>query len=138
MPTVRAYLALGSNLGDRQAYLDFARQQLAGVAGVLVRGASTVEDTAPLGAIAQPPYLNQMLALDTSLSPRQLLEACHRIEAAAGRQRRARWESRTLDLDIVSYGGHSLDEPGLTLPHPGLPLRDFWRRGLAELAQSGL
>ena len=138
MPPVRAYLALGSNLGNRPAHLALAREELDRTFGIALRGATAVEETAPLGALAQPAYLNQMLAVDTTLSPRELLEVCHRIEVLAGRTRRARWESRTLDLDIVRYGGLTLDEPGLTLPHPGLPDRDFWRRGLDELAASGL
>lgn len=138
MPPVRAYLALGSNLGDRDANLALARELLDRVPGLRVRGASSVEETAPLGGIVQPPYLNQMLAVDTTLTPRELLSACHRIEALAGRERRARWESRTLDLDLVLYGGLTLDEPGLTLPHPGLPHRDFWRRELEQLARLGI
>jgi 2-amino-4-hydroxy-6-hydroxymethyldihydropteridine diphosphokinase len=137
MPSVRAYVALGSNLGDRQAHLALAREQLDRTPGVSVRGASSVEETEPLGGVVQPAYLNQMLALDTTLPPRELLHACHRIEALAGRERRARWESRTLDLDIVRYGGLTVSEPGLTLPHPGLPHRDFWRRELEELARLG-
>ncbi|HEU5217291.1 MAG TPA: 2-amino-4-hydroxy-6-hydroxymethyldihydropteridine diphosphokinase, partial [Gemmatimonadales bacterium] len=92
---------------------------------------------APLGGLAQPRYLNQMLAVDTTLAPRELLALCHRIEVLAGRERRTRWESRTLDLDIVRYGDLALSEPGLTLPHPGLPQRDFWRRELLELEESG-
>jgi 2-amino-4-hydroxy-6-hydroxymethyldihydropteridine diphosphokinase len=79
-----------------------------------------------------------MLALDTTLSPRELLDACHRIEALAGRERRSRWASRTLDLDIVRYGGLSQSEPGLTLPHPGLAQREFWQRELEELTRLGL
>jgi 2-amino-4-hydroxy-6-hydroxymethyldihydropteridine diphosphokinase len=138
MAPVRAYLALGSNLGDRHANLALARERLGREPGVLVRGASPVEETAPLGGIEQPRYLNQMLALDTALSPRELLDACHRIEAEAGRRRRERWASRTLDLDLVRFGELALDEPGLTLPHPGLPHREFWRRELEELARQGL
>jgi 2-amino-4-hydroxy-6-hydroxymethyldihydropteridine diphosphokinase len=138
MAPVRVYLALGSNLGAREAHLGLAREQLGRVPGITVRGASSVEETAPLDGMPQPAYLNQMLSLDTTLSPGELLEVCHRIEALAGRDRRARWESRTLDLDIVRYGELALEEPGLTLPHPGLPHRDFWRRELDELARSGL
>ena len=138
MMPLRAYLALGSNLGNRHANLALAREQLRRLPGLSIRGESTVEETAPLGGIVQPAYLNQMLAVDTTLSPRELLDACHRIEARAGRARRSRWESRTLDLDIVRYGGLTLDEPGLTLPHPGLPDRDFWRRELEELARLGV
>ena len=135
---VRAYLALGSNLGNRQGNLELAREQLAAAPGVVIRGASSVEETAPLGGMDQPAYLNQMLAVDTTLAPRELLEVCHRVEARAGRVRRTRWESRLLDLDIVSYGGLSLEEPGLTLPHPGLAQRDFWRREMQELERLGL
>ncbi len=138
MAPVRVYLALGSNLGPREAHLALARAHLGRVPGILVRGASSVEETAPLDGMSQPAYLNQMLALDTTLSPRELLDVCHRIEALAGRERRARWESRTLDLDIVQFGELALEEPGLTLPHPGLPDRDFWRRELDELTRSGL
>lgn len=78
-----------------------------------------------------------MLALDTTLAPRELLSAFQRIEAEAGRVRRTRWESRRLDLDLVRYGALSLREPGLVLPHPGLPERDFWRRELLELERMG-
>lgn len=138
MAPVRVYLALGSNLGNRAQHLALARERLARTSGILVRGASSIEETIPLGGISQPAYLNQMLALDTTLEPEELLDACHRIEALAGRERRSRWESRTLDLDIVRYGGLTLHSPGLSLPHPALPDRDFWRRELEELAQSGL
>lgn len=138
MAVVRAYLAVGSNLGNRQAHLDLAREQLAGEPGITLRGASQVDETDPLGGMDQPRYLNQMLAVDTTLAPRALLDACHRIEARAGRVRRTRWESRVLDLDIVRYGVLSLEAPGLTLPHPGLVQREFWRRELEELERSGL
>jgi len=137
MRPVRAYVALGSNLGDRAAYLALARQRLAALPGTALLGASTIEQTAPLGGREQPVYLNQMVALETTLAPRELLEACHAIEAEAGRVRRERWASRTLDLDLVRYGAQRLAEPGLTLPHPGLATRDFWQRELAELARMG-
>ena len=90
-----------------------------------------------MGGRDQPPYLNQMVVVETRLPPRELLAACHAIEAQAGRVRRERWESRPLDLDLVRYGDIVLAEPGLTLPHPGLPTRDFWQRELAELARMG-
>jgi 2-amino-4-hydroxy-6-hydroxymethyldihydropteridine diphosphokinase len=137
MKPSRAYVALGSNLGDRDAYLAQGRRGLAGLPGSRLLGASGIEETAPLGGREQPAYLNQMVALETTLAPRELVEACHRIEAAAGRTRRERWESRTLDLDLVRYDTVVLDEPGLTLPHPGLAEREFWQRGLAELARMG-
>jgi len=78
-----------------------------------------------------------MVALRTGLSPRALLEACLRIETEAGRERRERWASRTLDLDLVEYDDLVLDQPGLVLPHPGLRDRTFWQRELAELHVMG-
>lgn len=137
MTPVRAYVALGSNLGDRAEHLALARRRLASLPETRLVAASAVEETAPLGGREQPAYLNQMVALDTTLAPRALLDACHAIEAEAGRVRRERWASRTLDLDLVRYGALTLAEPGLALPHPGLATREFWQRELAELARDG-
>jgi 2-amino-4-hydroxy-6-hydroxymethyldihydropteridine diphosphokinase len=83
--------------------------------------------------VAQGPYLNQMLLLDTGLAPRALLDALLAIEGAEGRVRRERWGPRTLDCDIVLYGDRSVREPGLVVPHPELPSREFWRRELRQL-----
>jgi 2-amino-4-hydroxy-6-hydroxymethyldihydropteridine diphosphokinase len=94
-----------------------------------------VEETAPLGGRDQPAYLNQMLLLETVLPPPVLLDACRAIENAAGRVRRERWGSRILDIDIVRYGDLVVDEPGLTIPHPGLKDRDFWQREIQEIEQ---
>ena len=128
-----AFVALGSNLGDRAGYLARARGALALLPRTALVAASAVEETAPLGPPGQPPYLNQMVLLRTALSPRQLLDACLAIEQGAGRTRRARWGSRTLDLDIVRFGERRLHEADLTVPHPELPNRAFWQRELAEL-----
>ena len=129
----RAYIALGSNLGDRAGHLAAARAALAGLPGTTLVAASAVEETAPLGGMPQPPYLNQMVELDTRLSPRELLEACQAIERARGRVRARALGARTLDLDIVQYGRERVTEPDLIIPHPELPNRDFWQRELAEL-----
>jgi 2-amino-4-hydroxy-6-hydroxymethyldihydropteridine diphosphokinase len=129
----RAYVALGSNLGDRAGHLAAAREALARLPDTALVGASRVEETAPLAGMAQPPYLNQMVLLETRLSPRELLEACQAIERAEGRVRGERWGARTLDLDIVRYGRQHVSEPDLIIPHPELPHRDFWLRELAEL-----
>ncbi len=137
MTASRAYVALGSNLGDRSAHLALARQRLAALPGTLLLGASAVEETPPLGGLDQPPYLNQMVALDTALTPRELLAACHRIEAEAGRIRRERWASRTLDLDLVEYGRQTIHDADLVVPHPGCAERGFWRRELDELRRMG-
>lgn len=128
-----AYVALGSNLGDRRAYLALGREGLAGLPRSHLRGVSSIEETEPLGPIPQGPYLNQMAALETDLAPAELLEALQSIERNAGRVRGARWGPRTLDLDIVLYEQQSVATDRLVIPHPELARRDFWRRGLGEL-----
>lgn len=134
-----AYVALGSNLGDRRAYLERARDAIAAIPECRVVAASAVEETAPLGGLAQPPYLNQMLAVETTLEPAALLDRLREIEAAAGRLRATRWDSRTLDLDIVLFDDRVVNSPDLVIPHPGLVDRSFWQREVAELrdAMSG-
>ena len=128
-----AFIALGSNLGDRARFLATARDAMNSLPGSRVLAATAEEETAPLGAAPQGPYLNQMLALETTLEPRELLAALHDIERRAGRVRAERWGPRTLDLDIVEIDGRTVSEPGLTVPHPELPHRDFWRRELDEV-----
>ena len=129
----RAYVALGSNVGDREEYLARAREALAKLPHSSMIATSAIEETAPLGPIQQRHFLNQMVLLETALSPRRLLDRCLEIEAAAGRQREIRWGPRTLDLDIVRYGDREVNEPGLTIPHPELHNREFWLREIAEL-----
>jgi 2-amino-4-hydroxy-6-hydroxymethyldihydropteridine diphosphokinase len=132
-----AYIALGSNLGDRESHLARARAAIANVPQCRIIAESSVEETKPLGAMAQPHYLNQMLAVETTLSPRKLLEELLDIERLEGRTRGARWASRTLDLDIVCFDRQTVHEPDLRVPHPELPNRDFWQRELAELRGTG-
>jgi 2-amino-4-hydroxy-6-hydroxymethyldihydropteridine diphosphokinase len=131
--TERVFVSLGSNVGDRAAHLAHARARLGGLPGTRLAGVSRVEETAPLGTVPQGPYLNQMVLLETTLTPAALLAECRAIEVERGRERRERWGPRTLDLDIVRFGVRSVQEPGLTIPHPELPRRDFWRREIAEL-----
>ncbi|MGH7674828.1 MAG: 2-amino-4-hydroxy-6-hydroxymethyldihydropteridine diphosphokinase [Gemmatimonadales bacterium] len=129
----RAYVALGSNVGDRAAHLAHARARLAALPETRLARASVVEETAPLGPVPQGPYLNQMVLLDTTLEPDTLLAHCRAIEAERGRVRAERWGPRTLDLDIVRFGDRTVRQPDLVIPHPELPHRDFWRREIAEL-----
>jgi 2-amino-4-hydroxy-6-hydroxymethyldihydropteridine diphosphokinase len=129
----RAYVALGSNLGDRAAHLAAGRAGLAELPHTALIAASSIEETPPLGGLEQPPYLNQMVLLETALSPHALLRGCQAIEAARGRTRTSRWDARTLDLDIVKYGERRVNDSVLVVPHPQLPHRDFWQRELAEL-----
>jgi 2-amino-4-hydroxy-6-hydroxymethyldihydropteridine diphosphokinase len=128
-----AYIALGSNLGDRAAHLAAGRAALAALPATSLVAASAVEETPPLAGMDQPPYLNQMVLLETHLDPHALLQACQAIERSRGRVRSERWGARTLDLDIVRYGGRRIADPDLIIPHPELPNRDFWIRELAEL-----
>jgi 2-amino-4-hydroxy-6-hydroxymethyldihydropteridine diphosphokinase len=128
-----AYVALGSNLGDRARYLSAARDALAQLPTSRLLAESRIEETDPLGARPQPRYLNQMVKLETSLPPRELLAKLHDIETRLGRVRGERWASRTIDLDLVRYDDVASDDPALRLPHPGLATRDFWQRELDEL-----
>jgi 2-amino-4-hydroxy-6-hydroxymethyldihydropteridine diphosphokinase len=130
----RAYVALGSNLGDRAAHLRNAREALASLPETALLGESAIEETAPLGGMQQPPYLNQMVLLETALEPRALLQACQAIEREEGRERTEHWGPRTLDLDIVRFGSRQVTESDLIIPHPELSHRDFWQRELAELS----
>lgn len=131
----RVYVALGSNLGDRAAHLAHARARLSTLPGTRLLRPSAVEETAPLGPVPQGPYLNQMVLLDTTLEPAELLAQLHAIEVERGRERQAgvRWGPRTLDLDIVRYGDRVVRQPDLTIPHPELANRGFWLREIAEL-----
>jgi 2-amino-4-hydroxy-6-hydroxymethyldihydropteridine diphosphokinase len=126
-------VALGSNLGDRDQHLAFARKRLSELPHTVLIAQSTVEETEPLGDVPQGPYLNQMVLLRTALTPQDLVDFCHAIETEAGRERRERWGPRTLDLDIVRFGDLRVDSPGLQIPHPELPNRPFWMRELKEL-----
>jgi len=128
-----AYVALGSNLGDRDLHLARARDALAAIQRTRVIATSAVEETAPIGPIQQGPYLNQMVALETDLSPRELLAELQRIEHQAGRTREVRWGPRTLDLDIVRYERQTAGDADLVVPHPAEKAREFWQRELAEL-----
>jgi 2-amino-4-hydroxy-6-hydroxymethyldihydropteridine diphosphokinase len=127
-PATRACVALGSNLGDRAAALELARRRLAELPGTCLVGASSVEETEPLGGLAQPAYLNQVVLLDTERTAAELLDACHRIEREAG---------RTRDLDVVFFGDLICDLPDLVLPHPGLRDRNFWARQIAAVESHG-
>lgn len=132
----RAFVALGSNLGDRGANLDRARVAISLLPASRLAAVSSIEETAPLGAMAQPPYLNQMVVVETGLAPEALLTALHAIERTLGRLRGTRWGARTIDLDLVRVGDRQVRSATLRLPHPGLPSRPFWQRELAELERA--
>lgn len=129
------YIGLGSNLGNRIANLAAARDAMALKAGP-IRSASSLYDTDPWGPVPQDNYLNQIVIVSTELPPRDLLAVLHEIERAAGRNRQneVRYGPRILDLDILLYGDRSIDEGGLTIPHPRIAERAFVLVPLAEIA----
>ena len=134
----RAFIALGSNLGDRAATIRAAVAELGDADGVEVVAVSSLEETDPVGYLDQPRFLNGAAELRTELAPRQLLELLLSVEARFGRDRSAgpREGPRTLDLDLLLYGSERLAEPGLEVPHPRLHERLFVLRPLAELDPS--
>jgi 2-amino-4-hydroxy-6-hydroxymethyldihydropteridine diphosphokinase len=135
MEPVTAYLALGANLGDRQGQLQGARTALAAAGGIRVTAASPLYETGPVGGPpGQPFYLNAVLRVETTLSCPALLELCLAVEARFGRRRQEPWSPRTLDVDLLFFGGETLNEPGLVVPHPRLHQRRFVLVPLADLA----
>jgi 2-amino-4-hydroxy-6-hydroxymethyldihydropteridine diphosphokinase len=132
---VRAYVGLGSNLGDREATIRRAVELLDERPGVDVVAVSTLRDTDPVGVEDQPRFLNGAAALDVELSARALLDELLAVERELGRDRsrEQRWGPRRIDLDLLLYGAETVDEPGLTVPHPRLAERQFVLEPLHEL-----
>jgi 2-amino-4-hydroxy-6-hydroxymethyldihydropteridine diphosphokinase len=132
-PPWRAFIGLGSNLGDRRAFLRQAVEQLRADGDVV--GVSPLYETEPVGGPdGQGPYLNLVVELSTSDTPRALLERCRTLEAEAGRVRTVRWGPRTLDADVLWVEGWQVDTDDLTVPHPRLWERRFVVQPLADLA----
>jgi len=131
----RAYVGLGANLGDRARTLRLAVERIEAVDGVDVVAVSSVRETEPVGVVDQPRFLNGAVALDTTLPPRELLDALLEVERGLGRVRseRERWGPRTLDLDLLVYDDIVVAEPDLAVPHPRLHERRFALEPLAEL-----
>jgi 2-amino-4-hydroxy-6-hydroxymethyldihydropteridine diphosphokinase len=133
---VTAYLALGSNLGDRAAILNSAISALKTNASITVVRVSRFHETTAVGPGAQPDYLNAAVQIQTTLSPRELLDTNLKIEAEHGRDRskQEKWGPRLLDIDILLYGSQIIDEPGLRVPHPHMTERLFVLQPLGEIA----
>ena len=131
----RAFVGLGANLGDRDGTLRAAVKRLGGVTGTDVTKVSSLRDTEPVGYVDQPRFLNGAVELETSLSPRALLDELLLIEREFGRDRSAAPPQgpRTLDLDLLLYGRETIHEPGLEVPHPRLHERAFVLEPLVEL-----
>ena len=129
---IDVFLLLGSNLGDREAYLKKAIDLIETELGVAVKKTSVYE-TEAWGKTDEPNYLNQVVQVDTTLSARQVLEKILQIEIRMGRVRERKWGSRIIDIDILFYGQHMINEPGLIVPHPELHNRRFTLEPLSEI-----
>ena len=129
-----AYIALGSNLGERRAHLEAAFAALAVLPGTRLLARSALYETTPLGPAGQQDYLNAAAAIETTLAPHALLAACLAIELTRGRVRRERWGPRTLDLDLLLHGEAVIHDEHLRLPHPAMLGRAFVLAPLCDLA----
>ncbi len=130
----RAYVGLGSNLGEREGYLHSALELLEADPEIAVVAVSSFRETDPVGYLDQPRFVNAACVVETELRPRELLDRLLGVERALGRERTGpRMGPRTIDLDLLLYGEETVDEPGLTIPHPRLAERPFVLEPLAEL-----
>ncbi len=130
----KTYLSLGSNIGDRKAYLRAAIRLLGKHKDIEIGKISFVYETEPEGYIKQRKFYNLVLELETSLAPKDLLKICNFIEGLLKRERDIKWGPRTIDLDILIYNGDKIDEEGLKIPHPLLCERNFVLVPLLEIA----
>jgi 2-amino-4-hydroxy-6-hydroxymethyldihydropteridine diphosphokinase len=128
----KAFLGLGTNLGDRLANLTEAVELLRGREGIEVLRSSRVYETVPVGP-PQPDYLNAVLEIETTKAPRALLRTCLEVEHAMGRERTEQWGPRVIDIDVLTYEDEVIEEPGLQIPHPRMHERGFVLVPLLEL-----
>jgi 2-amino-4-hydroxy-6-hydroxymethyldihydropteridine diphosphokinase len=131
---LEATLGLGGNIGDPVAAFAVALARLRAHPAVSVKATSSVWRTAPWGKLDQPEFRNMAVLLEISLPAEDLLDLCLAIERESGRERGERWGPRTLDIDILTYGGQTIDRPGLQVPHPRIAERAFVLAPLAEIA----
>lgn len=132
--TAEATLGLGGNLGDPVAAFAAALARLRAHPAIDLKAVSSVWRTAPWGKLDQPEFRNMAVLIETALTADDLLSLCLAIERESGRERRERWGPRTLDIDILTYGGETIDRPGLQVPHPRIADRAFVLAPLAEIA----
>jgi 2-amino-4-hydroxy-6-hydroxymethyldihydropteridine diphosphokinase len=130
---VTAYIGLGSNLGDRERAIREALRVLGGNGSIEVARVSAIEETAPLGPLPQPKYLNGVAEIKTALKPEELLRKLKAAEAALGRRPGGKWQSRPIDLDLLLFAGEVIRTSGLVVPHPEMHLRSFVLDGLCQL-----
>ena len=130
------YIGIGSNLGDRRAYIDKAIEALSGNGYIKVTGISNIYETDPVSDIPQGKFLNGVVAIETSLAPEKLLKELNKIEEGLGRRRTLRNAPRTIDLDILYYGDEVIKKKDLIIPHPRISEREFVLKGLRELGRT--
>ena len=133
---VACYIGIGSNLGDRQRYIDSAIEELGKSGNIKVTRVSSIYETDPVSNIPQGKYLNGVMEMDTDLSPGDLLKVLSNIEEAMGRVRTEKNAPRRIDLDILYYGGLKINEKDLIVPHPKIGEREFVLKGLRELGKA--
>ena len=131
---MKSFIGLGSNLGEREAMIRQALEEITRLPGTQLLRASSLYDTEPVGEVDQPNFLNAVAALDTSLTARQLMWNLQLIEKRLGRVRSQKWGPRTIDLDLLFFKDQQLETEFLTLPHPRMALRRFVLVPLNELA----
>ncbi|MED3662416.1 2-amino-4-hydroxy-6-hydroxymethyldihydropteridine diphosphokinase [Ureibacillus sp. FSL K6-8385] len=129
------YLSLGTNLGDREKHLKEAIKLLQQQEGIVIQKVSPIYETAPVGYVNQPSFLNMALYAQTTLTPFELLEKCQSIEHDLGRVRTIRWGPRTIDLDILLYNNDNIESEKLIIPHPRMFERAFVLVPLMDVAK---
>ena len=132
---VICYIGIGSNLGDRRAFIDKAIEELKKSSDIKFKRSSSIYETEPVSDIPQGKFLNGVLEIETTLAPKALLKELNRIEAVLGRKRTVKNAPREIDLDILYYGQESVVEGDLIIPHPRIAEREFVLRGLIELGK---
>ena len=132
---VTCYIGIGSNLGDRQGYIDKAIEELKNNKNIRFSRTSSIYETEPVSEIPQGKFLNGVLEIETSLEPKLLLKELNSVEEKLGRKRTISNGPRTIDLDILYYGEAKIKEDGLVIPHPGIRQREFVLKGLRELGK---
>ena len=129
------YIGVGSNIGDRQKFIDSSIAELKKVRGVSVTRISSIYETDPVSDIPQGKYLNGVIEIETSIGPEALLKELDRIEEELGRKRPVKNSPRTIDLDILYYGDELINEKNIVIPHPRIADREFVLKGLRELGK---
>ena len=129
----KAYIAIGSNMGDKKGYLEGAIQGLKECTDIQVNKVSALMQSEPYGGVEQDVFLNGMVEIRTLLTPHELLDYLHKLEAAAGRERKVHWGPRTLDMDIIFYDKLVLEDEVLIIPHVDMQNRDFVLKPMTEL-----